>query len=165
MQDKNMTTETRVTVKDIIGSLPEEDFLSFDLTEIQKVLSHLRDDNPVDLAHAEHFCQETLRCADILSEFLAKITKTSTFLENKLNIVKNKAIVEFTSETKVTADIRKAASESSSEVEALSNKISSVKGAKLALEKKYEIIIKSHHHWKDIASGLRKTVLGYVGNV
>ena len=70
-----MTTETKVTVKDIIGSAAEEDFLNFDLTEIQKVLSHLRDDNPVDLAHAEHFCQETLRCADILSEFLAKITK------------------------------------------------------------------------------------------
>lgn len=160
-----MNTQTKVTVKDIIGSEAEEDFLNFDLTEIQKVLSHLRDDNPVDLAHAEHFCQETLRCADILSEFLAKITKTSTYLENKLNIVKNKAIVDFTSESKVTADIRKAASESNPEVEALSNKISSVKGAKLALEKKYEIIIKSHHHWKDIASGLRKTVLGYVGNV
>ena len=160
-----MTTETKVTVKDIIGSAAEEDFLNFDLTEIQKVLSHLRDDNPVELAHAEHILQETLRCADILSEFLAKITKTSTYLENKLNIVKNKAIVDFTSESKVTADIRKAASESSPEVEALSNKISSVKGAKLALEKKYEIIIKSHHHWKDIAGGLRKTVLGYVGNV
>lgn len=156
---------TKVTVKDIIGIKDEEDFMNFDLTDVQKILTNLNRDVPVDIAHAEKFCQETLRCADILSEYLAKINKTSTYLENRLTIVKNRALVEFTSDTKVTADIRKAASESNKDVEEISNKISSVKGAKLALEKKYEIMIKSHHHWKDIAAGIRKTILGYTGGI
>lgn len=154
---------TRVTVKDIIGSKNEEDFMNFDLTEVQKILANLARDIPTDIAHAESFCQETLRCADILAEYIAKVNKTATYLENRLTIVKNRALVEYTSDVKVTADIRKAASESNKDVEEISNKISSVKGAKLALEKKYEIMIKSHHHWKDIAGGLRKTILGYSG--
>lgn len=159
-----MTNEnevSRVTVKDVIGIKDEEDFLNFDLTAIQKILSNLNRDVPIDIAHAEKFCQESLRCADILSEYLAKINKTSSYLENRLTIVKNRALVEFTSDVKVTADIRKAASESNKDVEEISNKLSSVKGAKMALEKKYDILIKSHHHWKDIAAGLRKTILGY----
>jgi hypothetical protein len=31
----------------------------------------------------------------------------------------------------------------------------------MVLDKKYDILIKSHHHYKDIAQGLRKTILGY----
>ena len=152
---------SRITVKDVIGIKDEEDFLNFDLTAIQKILANLNRDVPIDIAHAEKFCQESLRCADILSEYLAKINKTSAYLENRLTIVKNRALVEYTSDVKVTADIRKAASESNKDVEEISNKLSSVKGAKMALEKKYDILIKSHHHWKDIAAGLRKTILGY----
>lgn len=150
------------TVKDIIGSNNEEDLVNFDITEIQAILSNLRDDQPVDIAHAEKLCQETLRCADLLSELLAKTLKTTSHLENKLNVARNKALVNFTSDTKVTADLRKAAAESDPEVETLADKLAVAKGVKVALEKKYEILIKSHHHWKDIAGGIRKSIVGFV---
>lgn len=154
-----MTTK----INDIIGHNLEENLQDFDVTEIQAILSNLKDDQPMDIAHAEKLCQETLRCADILSEMLAKTIKTTSHLENKLNVARNKAMVNFTSESKVTADIRKAAAEMDPLVEELSDKLAVAKGVKLALDKKYEILIKSHHHWKDIAGGLRKTILGYTG--
>jgi hypothetical protein len=55
------------------------------------------------------------------------------------------------------------AGESSDELLALETSLAKAKGAKALLEKKYEIIIKSHHYYKDIANGLRMTVQGRYG--
>jgi hypothetical protein len=57
--------------------------------------------------------------------------------------------------------MKKWAGESSPEVEAVQIKLAEAKAGKIVLERKYEILIKSHHHFKDIAAGLRKTILGY----
>jgi hypothetical protein len=57
--------------------------------------------------------------------------------------------------------MKKWAADVSPEVETVQIKLASAKGSKLVLDRKYEILVKSHHHFKDIAAGLRKTILGY----
>ena len=61
----------------------------------------------------------------------------------------------------MSIELRKMAAESDPKVLDIETKIAKVKGAKTVLEKKFDIIIKSHHHYKDIANGLRKTIQGY----
>jgi len=57
--------------------------------------------------------------------------------------------------------MKKWAGESSPIVEELQIRLAKAKASKLVLEKKYDILIRSHHHYKDIAQGLRKSILGY----
>lgn len=152
---------SRVTLESLLG-LNDEDFLNFNLTEIQNVLSFLNRTDVYDLAHAEALQQQSLRGADILSEYLGKIIKTVGILEAKTNTLKNRVALEYTSPdgTRTTADMKKQAGESSPEVEKLLIKLAQAKGAKSLLEKKYDILIKAHHHYKDISAGLRKTIMG-----
>lgn len=153
----------KILVNDIIGSSLESEFGEFDLTEVQNLLLNLRVQTAIDIAHAEVLAQKSLRCADILSEYLGSIVKTVSYLEGKVNSAKNKASLEYQSPDggKVTMEMRKWAGESSKQVEELQEKLARAKGTKSLLEKKYDIVIKSHHQYKDIASGLRRSVLGY----
>lgn len=153
----------KITLGSIIGSQMEEEFVNFDLTEIQTTLHSLRDTNVLDLAHAEIMQQKALRGADIISEYLAKLVKTTSYLEAKLNSTKNKISMEYTATdgARTTVEARKQAGEASPIVEELAYKLATAKGSKSVLEKKYDILIKLHHHYKDISSGLRKSVLGY----
>lgn len=152
-----------VKLGDFLGTEMEEDFFEFDLTEIQKVLEQLRTEDVFDLPHAELLQQQALRGADILTEYLGKIVKTVGYLETKVNSTKNKVSLEYKAPdgSKTTADMKKWAADASPEVEEVQIKLAKAKGSKIVLERKYEILIKSHHHFKDIAAGLRKTVLGY----
>lgn len=158
---------SNIYVKNLIGENMEEEFMDFDLTEIQQVLSKLQHTDAIDLPHAEMLQQQSLRGADILSEYLSKIVKTVSYLEGKINTAKNKASLNYQSPdgSKITLDMRKWAGEVAPEVEALQESMSKAKGTKVLLEKKYDILIKSHHHYKDIATGLRKTILGYTAPV
>jgi len=155
--------DQNVRLGNFIGFQLEEEFLDFDLSEIQKVLEKLQETDPIDLAHAELLQQQALRGADILTEYLGKIVKTIGYLEAKVNSTKNKVSLEYQAPegARTTADMKKWAGESSSEVEAILIKLAKARGSKLVMERKYEILIKSHHHYKDIASGLRRTILGY----
>lgn len=153
---------------DILGNELEDDFVNFDLTEIQKVLQELNSSSAIDLPHAEKMQQLCLRGADLISDYLCKITKTLGYLESKTNRVRNQAAVEFkpTSDKsekpeRVTADVRKAAAEASPEVEALSIKIATAKAAKSLLDKKYDIISKSFYYYKEIAAGYNRTSAGF----
>lgn len=152
-----------VRLGDVLGSNLEEDFKNFDLTEIQEVLEQLRDIDAIDLAHAELLQQQALRGADILTGYLSKIVKTVGYLESQVNSTKNKVSLEYVAPdgVRTTVDMKKWAGESSPELEKVQIKLAEAKGAKMALERKYEILIKAHHHFKDIAGGLRKTILGY----
>ena len=152
-----------VRLGDLIGSNPEEDFRNFDLTEVQQVLNHLQQTEAVDLAHAEFLQQQALRGADILAEHLAKMVKTVAHLEAKVNSVKNKVSLEYVAPdgARTTVDMKKWAAECSPEVTAAIERLADAKGGKVALERKFDIIVKAHHHFKDIASGLRRTILGY----
>lgn len=151
-----------VRLGDLLGNELEADFQSFDLSEIQDVLSNLRDIEAIDLAHAEVLQQQALRGADVLTEYLAKITKTVGYLETKVASTKNKVSLEYQApEGKTTLDMKKWAADVSPEVEAVQIKLAAAKGSKLYLDRKYELLIKSHHHFKDIAAGLRRTILGY----
>jgi hypothetical protein len=153
----------QVRLGDLLGDVMEEEFTDFDMTEIQEVLDNLRDISAIDLAHAELLQQQSLRAADIMIEYLAKIIKTVAYLESKVNSTKNKVSMEYTAPdgARTTLDMKKWAGEVSPEVAEVQNRLAAAKGSKVFLERKYEILIKSHHHFKDIAVGLRKTILGY----
>jgi hypothetical protein len=154
-------------VKDLIGTGFDTDVSLFDMTEIQSVLYTLQNESPIDLAHAEMLQQKALRGADILSEYLGEIVRVLSFLESKVNSTKNKVSLEYKTPdgSKATLDMKKWAAEVSPEVEAILLKLASIKGVKAVLDKKYDILIKSHHHYKDIATGMRRTVLGYTVGV
>lgn len=153
----------QVRLGDLLGAAMEEDYNNFDMTEIEEVLGQLREVDAIDLAHAELFQQQALRCADILAIYLGKIVKTVAYLEAKVNSTKNRVSLDYTAPNgvKTTLDMKKWAGESSSEVEKVQIQLASAKGSKVALEKKYDILIKAHHHFKDISAGMRKTILGY----
>ena len=157
----------QVKLGDFIGTELEEDFMQFDLTEIEGVLRQLRDVDAIDLSHAEFLQQQALRGADIMTGYLGKIVKTVGYLETKVNSTKNKVSLEYTAPdgARTTSEMKKWAGESSPEVEKVQIKLAQAKGSKLVLERKYEILVKSHHHFKDIAQGLRRTVLGYSSEV
>ena len=57
--------------------------------------------------------------------------------------------------------MRKLAGTIAPEVEELQIKLAKAKAGKMVLDKKYDILIKNHHYWKDLAAGMRKTILGY----
>lgn len=149
-----------ILLKDILGDSFDDEFMNFDFTEIQAILSQLSETDAIDIAHAEMLQQQSLRCADILSEYLSRVVKVVSYLESKLNSVKNKAALNYKTDdgTKVTADMRKFASEIAPEVELVSAAIAKARGSKVLLEKKYDILIKSHHHYKEISAGMRYTL-------
>lgn len=153
----------KITLGDFIGKNMDEDFLEFDLTEIQEILKNLKNTDAIDLAHAEHLAQITLRGADILIEFSSKIVKITTYLESKINSKKNEASLNYEPPTGVKAnvDMRMWAGNCAPEVEKLNILLAKAKGAKVAIEKKFDIMIKAHHQYKDIATGLRRTILGF----
>jgi hypothetical protein len=147
---------------ELIGSESEDNFSDFDLTEIQQVLARLNDTDAIDLSHAEQLQQQALRGADILSEYLGKLVKTPGYLEAKVNSVKNRVSLEYQApEGRTTTDMKIWAGSSSPEVEELQIKLSKAKACKSVLERKYDILIKSHHHFKEIAQGIRRTIIGY----
>jgi len=152
-----------IKLGDFIGNDLEEEFVNFDLTEVQEVLQKLQETDAIDLSHAELLQQQSLRCADILTEYLGKIVKTVGYLEAKVNSVKNKASLDYKAPdgSRTTVEMRKWAGESSTEVEEFLIKLAKAKASKSVLEKKFDIMIKLHHHFKDIATGLRRTILGY----
>jgi hypothetical protein len=157
MNDKS---NSKITLGNIIGSNDLETFEDFDLTEVQKVLYQLSNDNAIDIAHSEMLQQKALYGAEILTGYIGKLVKTVGFLESKLNAVKNKVSLEYRApDGKTTADMKKQAGESSPEVEELGMKLAKAKGSKTLLERKYEILLKQHHHYKDMAMSQRKGMM------
>jgi hypothetical protein len=153
----------QVRLGELLGDAMEEEFVDFDMTEIQQVLDNLKDISAIDLAHAELLQQQSLRAADILIEYMAKIVKTVAHLEAKVNSTRNKVSMEYKDPNgdRTTLDMKKWAGEVSPEVAEVQDRLAAAKGSKVYLERKYEILVKSHHHFKEIAMGLRKTILGY----
>ncbi len=150
------------TLGNIIGSSLEEEFAEFDLTEIQQVLGRLQNTDAIDLAHAELLQQQAIRGADILSEYLGKLVKMVGYLEAKVNSVKNKAALNYEHPTaRTTSDMKKWYAESAPEVEVEQIKLAKARASKMVLEKKYDILIKCHHSFKEIAQGMRRTIVGH----
>ena len=153
----------KVILKDLMGEKLEEDFLDFDLTEIQAVLKHLKQQDPIDLSHAELLQQQSLRALDIITEYVGKIVKTVSYLESRISTVKNRTSLEYTSPDggKVTMEMRKFAGEASKEVEELQMKLAHAKGSKAYLDKKFSTLSSAHYFYKEITAGIRKTIVGY----
>lgn len=152
-----------VRLGDLLGNESEVDFQNFDLSEAQRVLDNLRDLDAIDLAHAELLTQQALRGADVLTEYIGKLAKTVGYLESKVASTKNRVSLEYKAPdgSRTTLDMKKWAADVSPEVEEVQSKLSAAKGSKQYLEKKFDLLIKTHHHFKDIAAGLRRTILGY----
>src|ERR1700733_2009530 len=124
----------KITLGHIIGSDYVDNFEEFDLTDVQRVLSGLAAENAIDIAHAEFLQQKTLYAAELLIEYIAKLVKTVSFLETKVNSTKNKTALEYNSPSgKATADMRKQAGEASPEVEKLGMLLAKAKGSKTLL--------------------------------
>src|ERR1035437_4988702 len=141
----------QIMLASLLGTELEEDFMNFDLTEIQEVLSKLQELDPIDLAHAEFLQQQSLRGADIITEYLGKIVKTVGYLEVKVNSTKNKVSLEYVAPegSRTTTDMKIWAGQASPEVEKVAIALAKAKASKIVLEKKYDMLIRSHHHYKD----------------
>jgi hypothetical protein len=146
-------------LKQLVGDTFTDNFEEFDLAVVQQVLASLSTDQAIDIAHSEKLQQKTLFAADLLTEYLAKLIKTVSYLESKMNSVKNKVSLEYNAPEggKTTADMKKQAGESSEEVEKLALQLAKAKGAKSLVERKYELLLKAHHHFKDLSSNQKKT--------
>lgn len=135
-----------------------EEYENFDISEAQYVLKKLAIEQPMDLAEYEKLQQRSLYAADLLVEYMTKLNKTISILENKIDVKRSKVFLEYKSpDGKTTAEMRKSASESDSEISLLNEQVGKAKGAKFFLDKKYELLIKAHHHYKDLASSIRNT--------
>ena len=152
-----------VRLGDFLGVSSEEDFMEFDLSEVEIVLQSLKEVNATDLSHAEFLQQQALRGADIITGYLGKMVKTIGFLEAKVNSVKNRVALEYKAPdgSRTTTDMKLWAAGCSSEVEEVQITLAKAKASKLVLDNKYSTLIKTHHHYRDIAQGIRKTVIGY----
>ncbi len=145
-----------------MGTQNIEPWEEFDLTEVQQVLKSLRDNEAFDIAHAEFLQHRALYAAEILIDMIAKMIKTSGFIEARINTVKNKVALEYKCDDdkiRVTAEMRKQAGESHPEVEELGLLLARTKGARSALEKKYDVLIKMHYYFKELAQGQRQSVI------
>lgn len=150
----------KIRLNNYIGDELEEDFANFDLTEIKDVLDTLANYNTIDIAHSEMLQQKSLRGADIISEYLGKVVKTTSYLESKINATKNKVALEYQAPEgiRTTAEMKKNAGESSLEVEALQIRLGKAKAGKIVLEKKYELLLKAHYFYKEITMSFIKTL-------
>ena len=147
------------TLGELLGTALEDDFSSFDLTEINAVLSNLRNTNAIDIAHAEQLTMLALRGSDIAAEYIGKLIKTVSYLEGKVSSTKNKAALEYKPESgKATADIRRNAGEAHPDVLELSDRLARAKGAKAILEHKINILIKAHHYYKELVGNMRSGI-------
>jgi hypothetical protein len=146
-------------LKQLVGDSYTENFEEFDLAAVQQVLAALATEQAIDIAHSERLQQKTLFAADLLTEYLAKLIKTVSYLESKMNSVKNKVSLEYNAPDggKTTMEMKKQAGESSEKVEELALLLAKAKGAKSLVERKYEILLKAHHHFKDLSSNQKKT--------
>lgn len=149
------------TLKDIVVKDDMDAYLSFDMTEIDVILSSLKNTTACDIATSEFLQQQSLRCADIIAELLSQIVYVYSNLESELSFVKNKTSFDFkpSDDKKNTADMRKYAGESHSNIPQLTQKISAAKAARDLCQRKYELLIKAHHHYKEISTSMRKTII------
>jgi len=148
-----------VTVKDLIGDKFDDEFETWDMSEIQQLVSELQNLDIFDIAHSEKMQLRALRCADLITGYLGKIVKLSSYYEAKANKVKYSVALDYKStEGKTTQESRKWAGEASDELMEVEIKLAKIKGTKALLEKKFEIIIRMFHSIKDVASGLRKSL-------
>jgi hypothetical protein len=143
-------------LKDMVNSSTDEQFLNFSLDDIQAILTSLQNTEVPDLAHAELMQQRALIGANMVCDFLAKVVKIVSSLDNKINSMRSTYAINYRIDGKVpAADVRTLALKSCPDVSDLEELLSNAKASKSFLERKYDILIKTHHHYKDIAAGLR----------
>lgn len=151
----------KITLGDILGGDNVEAFDEFDMTEVQKVLKTLGREDAFDIAQCEYLQQRSLYGAELLIDMSAKMVKTVGFLEAKINTLKNRCALEYKGDDKVriTAEMRKSAAESDPKVEELSFLLARAKGARQAIDKKMDLLIKSFYHYKEVSNNQRQGIV------
>jgi hypothetical protein len=151
-----------IRVKDFFkDNEPDEIFLDFDLTEIQELVKQLQNETVHDVAAADNLQRQALVCADLLAEYIAKLIKIISHLDVKESRIRNKVSLEFNKGEDGKAAsmaLRKLAGDASEEAEEVGYIIAKAKGTKALLEKKYDVIIKAHHFYKEISQSFRKNM-------
>jgi hypothetical protein len=150
----------KTTIRDIIGDNVEEDFLNFDVSFIQETLNEVSNSATPDLAHAEYLCHKCIVAANQLAEYLGRLVKYSSFLENKISSIRNKYALDYkpVDGGKTTADMRNLALKSCADADIYEETLAKLKGTRTSMEKKFDILIKDHHLYKDIASRLNRII-------
>jgi len=147
----------KILLGQVVGNSFTDDFETFDISEVKVVLKSLSLEDAIDIAHAEMLQLKSLYAADLLIEHIAKLVKIVSYLESKINSVKSKVSLQYKEKDgKTTAEMKKQAGESNPEVLELGERLAKAKGAKVFLEKKYDILIKLHHYYKDITNSQKK---------
>ncbi len=146
-------------IRDIIGDKMEEDFLEFDYTYIQETLNEVSNSATPNLAMAEYLQFKCLSAADVLIEYSGKLIKYSTYLDNKITSMRNRHAMEFyAANPKAAADIRAMSLKSCPDADELENTSAQLKGTRAIIEKKFDLLIKAHHHYKEVASRLNRMI-------
>lgn len=148
------------TLGNILGQDLVENFSSWDLSEIEEVIAILSVGDAYNLSLAEHLQRQTLHGANILATYLAKMAKCISYLESHLMLLKSQVALQISGE-KITTAQRAEAVENDSKVQESLQTLLKTKGIKSLLEKKLEILLRANFHYKEVAQGLRRTVLGH----
>jgi hypothetical protein len=149
----------KYTIRDIIGDDVEEAFLDFDYTRIQEVLNEVSNSETPSMAHAEYLAHKCLVAADILAGYMGKLVKFSSYLENKITSTRNQYAIEYKgTDGKTTADMRALALKSCPAADIYEETLAKLKGTKITIEKRYDILIKNHHQYKDIAARMNRMI-------
>lgn len=152
----------KILLGDLLGNNDIEKFEDFDLTEVQNVLKSLSNEDPFDIAHCMWLQGRALCGAELLIDMSAKMIKTIGFLETKINSLKNKCALEYKGPgdgIRITAELRKNAGECDPKVEELSLLLAKSKGAKQAIDKKLDLILKTHYHYKELAANQQQGII------
>jgi hypothetical protein len=149
-------------IRDVIGESVDEAFLDYDYTRIQETLNEISNNDTPDIAHAQYLQHKCLVAADILAEYSGKIIKHLSYLENKLTSIRNKYALEYRDPitNKATGEMRAFAVKSCPDADEYEENLARAKGVKALLDKKFDILIKAHHLYKDVANQLIRTIPG-----
>jgi hypothetical protein len=153
---------SKITLGQLLGNDNIESFEEFDLTEVQKVLKSLGNEDAIDIAHAEFLQQRALYGAELLIDMSAKMIKTVGYLEAKVNSVKNRCALDYKpadDKIRITAEMRKSASECDPKVEELSLLLAKARGAKQAIDKKMDLLLKTHYYYKELAGNQKQGII------
>ena len=150
-----------VNAKDLLNT--EIDLENFDLTEVQEIISEMREMEVIDLAHADLKQQMCLFLADKLNDHCAVLTKQISKLESNLSVEKNKASLDYKAEEgKTTTDMKVWAGNCAPKVIEIQNSLASLKGVLFLLSKKSDLVLKSFYYFKALSDSYRRTTaLGF----
>lgn len=142
---------------DWIGKDPIDEFSTIDVSEVDRILNELNSVLAHDYPTALHMAKEALRAYCLLTDILARLVKSIDVLSAQINNKRYKIMSEAGGEgAKVTVEMRKAAAEKDPQILQAEIQLAYLKGLKVAVEKKQNVLYAQHYMFKDIMSEQKK---------